>query len=431
MSGIAVASGPLPYGHPVRPASLRHPLRLAAAPVVVLLLAAMVSGPVAAEPPHAPLGVVLKDRVVFPVIRDHPVAPVVTTPCTTEIVLEGGTRILHLDVVLDPGHGGPETGSVGSNGLVERDLNLSVALLAERELVDLGYSVLLTRRTDLHMSIRQRAAIARAVTPRVFLSIHHNGGAVRPSGDAGTEAFHQAGNADSRRLAGILYEELQAAFAGYWVPWVDTVHQGASSRLRASGADAYGVLRLAPEVTSVITEALYLSNPPEAELIADPTVQAVEGRALATGIDRFLTTDDPGSGFRPAFVDEAMTGTGTGWGCVDPDYSGPSDVSAGYTADEHSAILAAATRLGRSPDWLQRFGVHAMDFFHDLSGRPDLGPLPESRVPDVTGPVVLMSSWTTEERAVLRRVAAAYGITDAEAQKLGAILMVFLAELMG
>jgi hypothetical protein len=130
-------------------------------------------------------------------------------------------------------------------------------------------------------------------------------------------------------------------------------------------------------------------------------------------------------------VDEAMTGTGTGWGCVDPDYSGPSDVSAGYTADEHSAILAAATRLGRSPDWLQRFGVHAMDFFHDLSGRPDLVPLPESRVPDVTGSVVLTSSWTTEERAVLRRVAAAYGITDAEAQKLGAILMVFLAELVG
>jgi hypothetical protein len=72
-----------------------------------------------------------------------------------------------------------------------------------------------------------------------------------------------------------------------------------------------------------------------------------------------------------------------------------------------------------------------MDFFHDLSGRPDLVPLPESRVPDVTGSVVLTSSWTTEERAVLRRVAAAYGITDAEAQKLGAILMVFLAELVG
>jgi len=37
-----------------------------------------------------------------------------------------------VDVVLDPGHGGPETGSVGTNGLVERDLNLAVALLAEQ-----------------------------------------------------------------------------------------------------------------------------------------------------------------------------------------------------------------------------------------------------------------------------------------------------------
>lgn len=379
-----------------------------------------------ADPATQPLGVVMLDGIAFPVVEEHPVAPIVTTPCANQIRLMAGTRLDTVDIVIDPGHGGPETGSVGANRFYERDLNLEVALLTEQELNDLGYSVALTRRTDLHMPIRQRTAIARALEPRVFISIHHNGGAVRPSDDPGTETFHQVNNPDSRRLAGILYEELQETFSAYDVEWVDTVHQGASSRLRATGEDAYGVLRLAPEVTSVITEALYLSNPPEARLMADPEVKAAEAAALARGIDRFLTTDDPGSGFRKAFVDPAMTGTGTGVGCVDPDYPSWAEVSTGYTEAEHEALVAAADRLGRSPDWVQRFGVRTLDFFSRLDRRASDVSSPSLHTPDVSGNVVVASSWTGSEREVLRRVAELYGVTEAEAQKLGAKLMVVL-----
>lgn len=379
-----------------------------------------------ADPATQPLGVVMLDGIAFPVVEEHPVAPIVTTPCANQIRLMAGTRLDTVEIVIDPGHGGPETGSVGANRFYERDLNLEVALLTEQELNDLGYSVALTRRTDLHMPIRQRTAIARALEPRVFISIHHNGGAVRPSDDPGTETFHQVNNPDSRRLAGILYEELQETFSAYDVEWVDTVHQGASSRLRATGEDAYGVLRLAPEVTSVITEALYLSNPPEARLMADPEVKAAEAAALARGIDRFLTTDDPGSGFRKAFVDPAMTGTGTGVGCVDPDYPSWAEVSTGYTEAEHEALVAAADRLGRSPDWVQRFGVRTLDFFNRLDRRASDVSSPSLHTPDVSGNVVVASSWTGSEREVLRRVAELYGVTEAEAQKLGAKLMVVL-----
>lgn len=379
-----------------------------------------------ADPATQPLGVVMLDGIAFPVVEEHPVAPIVTTPCANQIRLMAGTRLDTVDIVIDPGHGGPETGSVGANRLYERDLNLEVALLTEQELHDLGYSVTLTRRTDLHMPIRQRTAIARALEPRVFISIHHNGGAVRPSDDPGTETFHQVNNPDSRRLAGILYEELQETFSAYDVEWVDTVHQGASSRLRATGEDAYGVLRLAPEVTSVITEALYMSNPPESRLMADPEVKAAEAAALARGIHRYLTTDDPGSGFRRSFVDPAMTGTGTGVGCVDPDYPSWAEVSTGYTEAEHEALVAAADRLGRSPDWVQRFGVRTLDFFSRLDRRASDVSSPSLHTPDVSGNVVVTSSWTGSEREVLRRVAELYGVTEAEAQKLGAKLMVVL-----
>ncbi len=419
------------YGHAVIPLMLRRcwPFPVAALLVLALTAAGASADEVGsdADPDRVPLGVVMLDGIAFPVVEEHPVAPIVTTPCANQIRLMAGTRLDTVDIVIDPGHGGPETGSVGANRLYERDLNLEVALLTEQELTELGYSVTLTRRTDLHMPIRQRSAIARALAPQVFISIHHNGGAVRPSDDPGTETFHQVNNPDSRRLAGILYEEIQETFSAYDIEWVDTVHQGASSRLKATGEDAYGVLRLAPEVTSVITEALYMSNPPESRLMADPEVKAAEAAALARGIHRYLTTDDPGSGFRKSFIDPAMTGTGTGVGCVDPDYPSWAEVSTGYTEAEHEALFAAADRLGRSPDWVQRFGVRTLDFFSRLDRRASDVSSPSLHTPDVSGSVVVTSSWTGSEREVLRRVAELYGVTEAEAQKLGAELMVVLA----
>ena len=101
------------------------------------------------------LGALVENGVIFPIDENTEWGKKVTTPCNAEIIHNGGEFLETVDVVIDPGHGGPETGSVGANGLVERDLNLIVALLVEKELLSLGYTVALTRRTDLHMPIRQ------------------------------------------------------------------------------------------------------------------------------------------------------------------------------------------------------------------------------------------------------------------------------------
>ncbi|MCH2443201.1 MAG: N-acetylmuramoyl-L-alanine amidase, partial [Acidimicrobiales bacterium] len=375
-------------------------------------------------PPAASIGkgaLVDGNGVIFPIVEELPGGRIVTTPCAVEIVYEEGRYLDRVDVVLDPGHGGPETGSVGTNGLVERDLNLAVALLAEQELEALGHSVELTRRNDLHMPIRQRAAIANALSPRAFVSIHHNGGALRRSNDPGTETFHQVDSTESRRLAGLLFEEISAAFENYWVPWVATVHRGASTRLKEPGLDAYGVLRYTPSVPAAISEAGYLSNPAEAQLLALPEVQENEAEALARAIDRFLTTDSPGSGFRPAFVDGVMTGTGTGKGCLDPDHGSPDEVLVAYTTGEYAALADAAARQGTTVRDLQVFGVHALDFLRRINGG-DVTPLSEDSVPDVRGSIVEVTEWTPTERVALARVADAYGLSPAQAQKLGAVL---------
>ena len=169
-------------------------------------------GNVSASGSTASLGAVVENNLIFPIVQNTELGRIVTTPCNTEIIHNGKQLLESVDILLDPGHGGPETGSVGSNGLVERDLNLIVALLVEKELLSLGYTVALTRTTDLHMPIRQRTAIANALSPKVFVSIHHNGGAVRRSEVPGTETFHQINNSESQRLAGLLFEEVFESF---------------------------------------------------------------------------------------------------------------------------------------------------------------------------------------------------------------------------
>jgi N-acetylmuramoyl-L-alanine amidase len=330
--------------------------------------------------------------------------------------------------VLDPGHGGPETGSVGANGLVERNLNLIVALLVEKELLSLGYTVALTRRTDLHMPIRQRTAIANSLSPKAFVSIHHNGGAQRRSDDPGTETFHQLNSSESKRLAGLLFEEVFESFKNYWVPWVKTVHNGASSRLSEPGRDAYGILRNTPDVPTAIVEAAYLSNPPEAEILLLPEVQQVEAEAITRAIHRFISTSDPGSGFKPSFIDGVMTGTGSARGCVDAKHGGDLQVTVAYNNEEFKSLTSAAKKADMSIEEFQLFGVHALDLFLKLD--PNGNSLEEKiPTPTVSGSNVSNVNWSAESQVALARVGRAYGFTSSEVQKLGATLMVFLTGL--
>ena len=272
------------------------------------------------------LGVIATSSdLVLPVREVRDDGYLVATTCANETVIDFGTHVARADVVLDPGHGGHrDTGAVGANGLVERDLNMAVAELVRAELEARGYSVILTRTTNTETPILTRAEIALALAPEVFVSIHHNGGNTNRSPDPGTEVFHQAHNPESMRLAGILFEEVQGALSQYNVAWAKTSNQGTRAFLRTSdGKDLFGILRLSEGLTSVIVEAVYLSNPPEAELMADPAVQQVEANAIAAGIVRYLTTDDPGSGHNGVTRTSRVLTTGRRSGCVDPPLEPP------------------------------------------------------------------------------------------------------------
>ena len=231
---------------------------------------------------------VTRTGVVVPVLGRAGTKWQVETPCSATAVVSGGTPLYGATVVLDPGHGGKETGAVGPNGLVERDLNLVVAKLTKADLEREGATVVLTRDRDYEMTLQDRADIARHLAPLAFVSIHHNGGADGPAAKPGTETYYQHTSSTSKRLAGLLYEDVERTFAGRpGIAWFANVDAGAKYRIGQSGDDYYGILRLAHGVPTAISEGLFLSaSRAEADLLARPDVQAAEAQAIAHAIQR-------------------------------------------------------------------------------------------------------------------------------------------------
>jgi N-acetylmuramoyl-L-alanine amidase len=257
--------------------------------------------------------------VVLPVLGREGGGLLVGTPCGNSTVVTRGIPIEGATVVLDPGHGGDEPGAVGPNGLSEKELNLAVSGHARDALEAAGVSVALTRTGDYRMTLEARAQLVEALDPRAFVSVHHNAEPDGPRDGPGSETYYQVASPESKRLAGLIYEEVVRALSRYAVAWVADTDAGAKYRRNSLGDDYYGILRRTQGTPAVLAELAFVSNPPEAELLARPDVQKVAGEAVARGVVRFLTTRDPGSGFTEPYPRETPAGPGGGArGCRDP-----------------------------------------------------------------------------------------------------------------
>jgi len=245
-----------------------------------------------------PGAVITPAGVVLPVVsRPSGGGWTVRTPCGDTTTITKATPVPQALIVLDPGHGGSDPGARSPDNLYESQVNLAVARDAQTALQRAGVSVLLTRTGDYDLDLAPRAEIARAVQPLAFVSVHHNAEPDGPRAGPGSETYYQIGSSGSRRLAGLIYEEVVKALSQYQVAWVADTDAGAKYRPGRTGGDYYAMLRLPGTVVSALAELAFISNRPEAALLARPDVQQVEGDALARGILRYLTTDDPGSGF--------------------------------------------------------------------------------------------------------------------------------------
>lgn len=104
-------------------------------------------------------------------------------------------------IIIDPGHGGKDPGSVGYNGLKEKDVVLSTALILQKRIKDKypDKTIILTRDRDVFIPLEERANIANGTYEKlgetIFISIHVNSS--RSSKSYGFETWHL--NADYKR----------------------------------------------------------------------------------------------------------------------------------------------------------------------------------------------------------------------------------------
>ncbi len=180
-----------------------------------------------------------------------------------------------IKILLDPGHGGKESGASGPTGYLEKDLNLVVSKLLRDELVKRGANVVMTREDDKEVSLGDRQAIIDKEEPAISISIHHN--SLPDDGDAdkikGFAAFWYHPQAHSLAVFLHNYVVKKLKRPSYGVFW-----------------DNLALTRPA-STPSVLLELGFMSNPDEFELVTNPEEQKKEAKAIAEGIVEWFKSD--------------------------------------------------------------------------------------------------------------------------------------------
>ncbi|YAF96279.1 MAG: N-acetylmuramoyl-L-alanine amidase [Nodularia sp. CChRGM 3473] len=179
-----------------------------------------------------------------------------------------------IKILLDPGHGGKESGATGPTGYTEKEVNLVVSKLLRDELVKLGATVVMTRDTDMEVSLGDRMAMIHREAPAIALSIHYN--ALPDSGDAentkgiGTFWYHPQAHSLAIFMHNYLVKKLDRP--SYGVFWNNL----ALTRPHAA--------------PSVLLELGFMINPEEFEWIENPQEQQKLAKALADGVVEWFKT---------------------------------------------------------------------------------------------------------------------------------------------
>jgi N-acetylmuramoyl-L-alanine amidase len=175
-------------------------------------------------------------------------------------------------VVIDPGHGGPDPGAIGIQGLRETDVVLDVALQTARLLQSRGVQVLLTRTSEVDVDLPPRVELANRSQADLFVSLHANALTMDRPDVNGIETFYFEGGL-SYGLANALQQRLMAISPG-------TPNRGARP-------GRFFVIRRTV-MPSVLTEMGFVTGEIDAPRLASRPYRRQLAQALAAGILSFL-----------------------------------------------------------------------------------------------------------------------------------------------
>jgi N-acetylmuramoyl-L-alanine amidase len=219
-------------------------------------------------------------------------------------------------VVLDPGHGGIDSGTRGSDGTMEKDVVLAFAkVLGDKLTATNRYRVAYTRTDDTYVSLGGRVKMARDDHAALFLSVHVNsfpGSMVRGTivytvSDAASDKMAAAlANSenqsdalagvdvkaeDSDQVKDILLDLTQRETRNFGVAFAQALvrHIGKSTAMfKIPHQQASFKVLEAPDVPSALIELGYISNPQDEKLLVSPTWQATVADSMVAAVDGYF-----------------------------------------------------------------------------------------------------------------------------------------------
>ena len=186
-----------------------------------------------------------------------------------------GKKPAEITIVLDPGHGGSDSGAVSPHGLPEKDANLRLAKAVRTELAKRGFRVVMTREDDSFPALYDRPKVGHREGADAFISIHHNAPGYEKDPAVTRYQAVYAWNPLGERLAQAIVRRMSAA-----VPTLES--QGV---LRAN----FAVTRN-PEIPSCLIEADFVTSPDGESDIWDPARRERQAAAIAAGVVDWLNT---------------------------------------------------------------------------------------------------------------------------------------------
>lgn len=194
-------------------------------------------------------------------------------------------------IVIDPGHGGDNFGTVSREfNVKEKDLALDIAKLLEANLLKCGYQVMLTRNSDRNVDLTRRSEIANSLRADIFISIHLNH--ADSSSACGAETFfiapddipsfnNQKSGSNSSDYENNRYDGWNMILAYC----VQSMILGSDSNIvdRGVKASRFGVLK-SLHCPGILIECGFLSNRSECRRIASRMYRAKLADAITRGV---------------------------------------------------------------------------------------------------------------------------------------------------
>ena len=226
------------------------------------------------------------------------------------------TRTLGLKIgriVIDPGHGGHDTGTIGPTGLMEKDLCLDVALRLGK-IIDQrlpGADVVYTRSDDTFVPLEERTNIANQAKADLFISIHANSS--RDTGARGIETYYLnlKGTSEAMEVAArenataqegvhdlesLVKRIAQTEKIDESKEFATDIQESLSNRIQKTSKSvrdrgvrkAPFVVLIGADMPSILTEISFLSNPADEKLLKQPEQRQRVAEGLYQGISSYL-----------------------------------------------------------------------------------------------------------------------------------------------